>query len=34
MIARRLATVVVAAALIVGAFLIRRNVIEGDERRR
>ena len=31
MIARRLATIVVAAAMIVGAFLIRRNVIEGDE---
>ena len=31
MIVRRLATVVVAAALIVGAFLIRRNVIEGDD---
>jgi hypothetical protein len=31
MIARRLATVAVAAAMIVGAFLIRRNVIEGDD---
>jgi hypothetical protein len=31
MIARRLATAVVAVALIVGAFLIRRNVIEGDD---
>lgn len=31
MIARRLATVVVAAAMIVGAFLVRRNLIEGDE---
>ena len=31
MIVRRVATVVVAAAMIVGAFVIRRNVIEGDE---
>jgi hypothetical protein len=31
MIARRLATAVVAVALIVGAFLIRRNVIEGGD---
>jgi hypothetical protein len=31
MIARRLATVVVAIGLIVGAFLIRRNVIEGGD---
>ena len=31
MIGRRLATVVVAAAMIVGAFLVRRNVIEGDD---
>jgi hypothetical protein len=31
MVARRLATVVVAVGLIVGAFFLRRNVIEGDE---
>jgi hypothetical protein len=31
MIARRVATIVVAVGLIVGAFLIRRNVIEGGD---
>jgi hypothetical protein len=31
MIARRVATAVIAIGLIVGAFLIRRNVIEGDD---